>query len=371
MSLALAACGGGDDGNGNGGGNDPAPAAYTLGGSVTGLPGGGSVVLRNSNGDEVTAGNGAFTFPSRLPGGAAYSVTVANVQPAAATCTVGNGSGTAAGDVANVEVHCASAPAPAAGNFAYAGFSNTAGLRLNPSAEVVNTGSRDILRLTPPVANTGGSAYGTQAITLANNYSFSTRFTFNIHDNDIDPVFGTIGADGIAFVIQPLDNSLGGLGGGMGYFGIDPSFVVEFDSYNNPDFDPAPAVTGSRTEGDHIAVMLNGNSANHLAHAMTSPALELNGGQDITAFIDYDGANKLLEVRWSADGLRPAAAGIRYTIDLASLFGTAAVYLGFSASTGANYSAHDIVEWEFRNAYSPISAAPSVTSPVVSPTPTP
>ena len=41
------------------------------------------------------------------------------------------------------------------------------------------------------------------------------------------------GADGIAFVIQPLASDLGGTGGGIGYQGIDPSVAVEFDTWNN------------------------------------------------------------------------------------------------------------------------------------------
>ena len=38
------------------------------------------------------------------------------------------------------------------------------------------------------------------------------------------------GADGIAFVIQPISNDEGSLGGGIGYAGISPSIAIEFDT---------------------------------------------------------------------------------------------------------------------------------------------
>ena len=247
--------------------------------------------------------------------------------------------------------------------FSYANFADTTGLQVNGNATVADIAGRDVMRLTPAQDNTGGSVFSTQALALTSDYSFSTRFTFNIGSNH-QTEWGEIGADGIAFVIQTLSNNVGGLGGGMGYAGISPSVAVEFDPYSNW-FDPRNS--DSLNGNDHIAIMANGNPENHLAYAIVSPALELDSGRDITAFIDYNGASNLMQVRWSTDGLRPDDAGLSYSIDLANLFGVNPVYVGFTASTGADWSAQDIVNWSFNNIYAPIDATPTETVPAGSP----
>jgi N-acetylneuraminic acid mutarotase len=87
--------------------NSGGAAAFTVGGSVTGLVGGAGVVLANSDGDSVTVpANGAFAFGVALPVGANYVVTVFE-QPMGESCTVGNASGTVTGaSVVNVTVVC-------------------------------------------------------------------------------------------------------------------------------------------------------------------------------------------------------------------------------------------------------------------------
>ena len=251
--------------------------------------------------------------------------------------------------------------APAA-TFSYADFADTTGLQVNGNAAAADNAGRTVMRLTPPQGNAGGSMFNTQALALTNAYSFSTRFTFNIGQNNVNQ-YGEIGADGIAFVMQTLSNSVGGTGGGIGYAGISPSVEVEFDTYSNGGTDPRLPGSGALNGNDHIAIMQNGDPNNHLASVITSPTLELNGGQDITAFVDYDGSTNQMQVRWSTDGLRPASAGLSYTLDLATLFGSDPVYVGFSASTGADWSAQDIVNWTFNDNYDPITTAPTDTIP--------
>ena len=83
---------------------------YTVGGTVSGLGSGKSVVLRNSNGNETltAAANGPFTFVTPIPSESQYGVTVVT-QPAQQTCTVSNGTGTvAAANVTSVSVVCSS-----------------------------------------------------------------------------------------------------------------------------------------------------------------------------------------------------------------------------------------------------------------------
>ncbi|MCW8846993.1 MAG: Ig-like domain-containing protein [Gammaproteobacteria bacterium] len=83
---------------------------YTVGGQVSGLVAGESVVLQNNGGDNLTVvANGAFTFSTPVPASDPYNVTVLT-QPGGSvseTCLVTNGSGSASTvSVTNVNVVC-------------------------------------------------------------------------------------------------------------------------------------------------------------------------------------------------------------------------------------------------------------------------
>jgi len=97
LTVLLAACGGGND----------APLHYPLGGSVNGLAG-GTLVLQVNDGETVSlSADGTFQFPTELPRGTAYVVSV-QTQPnnPAQTCSVSQGSGTLNAAVNDIAVHC-------------------------------------------------------------------------------------------------------------------------------------------------------------------------------------------------------------------------------------------------------------------------
>jgi 6-phosphogluconolactonase (cycloisomerase 2 family) len=111
LALLLVGCGGG------GGGGDsgpplpppppPPPATYTVGGTVSGLDVGQSVILQDNGGDDQTvSANGAFTFAAKVSSGGSYAVKV-STQPQGMYCAVAGGSGTASADVSSVAVACA------------------------------------------------------------------------------------------------------------------------------------------------------------------------------------------------------------------------------------------------------------------------
>lgn len=96
-ALALAGCGGGK--------------SATVGGNLTGLNSGLTVVIQNSsNSDTLTlTSNHSFAFTKGLASSAAYNVIVLT-QPVGQTCTVANASGsisTSNASVTNVAVSCA------------------------------------------------------------------------------------------------------------------------------------------------------------------------------------------------------------------------------------------------------------------------
>jgi hypothetical protein len=98
LCLCLTAC---SNSNSNSSPN------LTLGGKVSGLAGSGLVLQNNHMGYLAVPANGPFTFVNTLSSGEAYNVNVLT-QPSNPTqfCAVVNGSGTANGNVSNVQVNC-------------------------------------------------------------------------------------------------------------------------------------------------------------------------------------------------------------------------------------------------------------------------
>jgi len=80
-------------------------AAFTIGGTVSGLTGTGLVLQNNGGDDLVIGGNGSFAFATPVASGATYNVTV-HASPSGQACVVTNGSGTATSNVTNVQVTC-------------------------------------------------------------------------------------------------------------------------------------------------------------------------------------------------------------------------------------------------------------------------
>ena len=85
---------------------------YSVGGTVSGLEGGESVVLTNNGGDPVTIDGpkgGSFTFPTPVASQTRYSVAVAEQPNGAKRCSVlpGTGEGVVeSSDVISVDVNC-------------------------------------------------------------------------------------------------------------------------------------------------------------------------------------------------------------------------------------------------------------------------
>lgn len=93
--------------------NPPAAGTYTLGGTVSGLPTGTTVLLKNNGLDSISVtANGPFTFPAALSYASGYAVTVAT-PPAGASCTLSNATGTVNNvNVTNVGVACTTTATP-------------------------------------------------------------------------------------------------------------------------------------------------------------------------------------------------------------------------------------------------------------------
>ncbi len=203
-------------------------------------------------------------------------------------------------------------------------FTNVSELTLNGATEVVDGD----LRLTSAQPWQTGSAFYNQAIAIDDMTSFSTEFQFKLSGGD-----GITGADGFTFMLQSDGlNTLGAAGSGLGYDGISQSVAVEFDTYK-----------WKELNNNHVAVLKNGDKNKHLAIA--TPTVDLNGGDILNAWIDYDGTTNLLEVFVSGSANKPGASLLSHNIDLDAVLGSTA-YAGFSGGTGGLTNAQDILNWE-------------------------
>lgn len=221
----------------------------------------------------------------------------------------------------------------------YVDFSSTAGLTINGNAAQV--GNR--LRVTPALPGQAGSFFSTSTVTLGPTASFSTFFQFQFTSPAVSDGLGA-GADGLVFVVQTVGNNVGGAGGGIGYFGIPNSVGIEFDNWNNGAIDD--------NSSNHVGIDVNGS----VDSIVTAPILEadLNAGDIWSAWVDYDGATQLLEVRLNRTGVRPAAASLSAILNLAAILGVPNAFVGFTSGTGAAWANHDVLTWQLEDRFAPI-----------------
>lgn len=175
-------------------------------------------------------------------------------------------------------------------------------------------------RLTDAINNQSGSVWNSEQISLEDPFDF----TFDVYLGDIPQ-----GADGIAFVLQPISTSVGSLGGGMGYEGISPSLAMSIDTYNN-------GASDGDIFDDHVAIMSNGSVEHFSADNLAGPVVALITGGNIE-----DGEWHTMRVTWNPttqiiNFFMDGAFRISYTGDVINdIFGgDPNVYWGFTGSTG-------------------------------------
>lgn len=244
-------------------------------------------------------------------------------------------------------------------------------LVLNGNWSKVNN---NVLRLTPAQQSRGGSAWFAALQPVAEG--FSTTFTFQITppaQNPDSPL--SFPADGIAFVIQNSSemgtSALGGLGGSIGYGGINNSLAIEFDTFANS-WDPEFVPNSNMFRANHVAIQSCGTGVNTSNHATCeiaiSPApVDLSKGPH-TVQIEYTPAipapPNCIECSFTPaalqvtiDGLAvfdgPVEVDLTRLLTLAQLPGSSegapldSAYVGFTAATGDFVENNDILSWTF------------------------
>jgi len=182
-------------------------------------------------------------------------------------------------------------------------------------------------QLTEETTFSAGSIWYETLINL--NLNFEINFSLNLGNLDAS------GADGMYFVLQPVGTGLGDAGGGMGYLGISPSLGVEFDTYQNGDYDD-PAY-------DHIAIQYNGVLDHGSIYNLDGPVQIISGVNNIedgeyhNAKIMWDAAAQHFQVFVDCD-LRVEFIAEVFDIIETVFAGDPEVYFGFTAGTGSLFN---------------------------------
>lgn len=170
-----------------------------------------------------------------------------------------------------------------------------------------------------------GSLWYSQLVDLRER--FITSFEMNLGCRDAS------GADGIAFVFQPVSTNIGVNGGGLGYQGISPSVAVEFDTWQNTNYnDPTY---------DHLGIMADGSIVHPGLKAPVPILANFGNVEDCNwrnVFISWRPDVDLLEVFIECE------RRIFYEGDIIrdQFGGNPEVYFGFTAATGAATNVHQV-----------------------------
>ena len=216
----LAACGGG-----GGGGSTPTPTptpTFTIGGTLSGLATGASVVLQNSGGNNLTVNaNGSFTFSNAVSSGGAYAVTVLTAPSSPnQTCTVTNGSGNASANVTNVAVACSTTTHTIGGTVS--GLTGTGLVLQSGTGQTLNVSASG--NFTFPTALASGSTY---AVTVQTQPSAPTQAC------TVTSGAGTIGAANVSNIAVNCATSAFTLGGTVSGLAAGGTVVLRNNNAND------------------------------------------------------------------------------------------------------------------------------------------
>jgi len=191
------------------------PAGFTIGGTVSGLPGHqfgfNGLELQDNGGAEMPVGdNGSFTFPTGVASGATYSVTVTvdPNNPIAQTCVVANGSGTATADVTTVQITCTTTTFTVGGTVS--GLTGTVVLQDN-GGDNLSVSANGGFTFATPVAS--GAAYAVTVLTQpAGQTCYVNNGGGNVGKGNVTGVIVTCGAGNGTFTIGGTVTGLTGTG---------------------------------------------------------------------------------------------------------------------------------------------------------------
>lgn len=222
---------------------------YFVGGTLSGLPTGGpaplTVILQdNAGAGYPVSANGPFSFPTPLPSGTTYAVTVQSA-PAGYYCAVGNGSGTVLnGNVSSVTVTCA-----VIGAFLY--VTNTGD---NTISTFVVDGNSGALLPVPGTVATGTDPVSIVGGCLAGGTGAGTLYVANKLSDTLSAYSADLVSGALTLITNPPIGT-----------GASPQFV-DF-AFANPACVPIALNVAGNTASSYVANPITGA----LAPALNSP----------------------------------------------------------------------------------------------------
>lgn len=182
------------------------------------------------------------------------------------------------------------------------------------------------IALTQDVADQYGTVWTKSRSVLTSDFEVNAEVYLGAN-NDV------AGADGMAFVIQTASSAQGSSGGGLGYMGINKSFAVEMDTYDNGG--------GEAGLGDHIALMKDGVVTAHSAWSQNPVSAVVNLDDDhyrkFRFYWDTTNNKVTVQIDLDADGTYETGETVydAVAIDMETYFGAGVpFYWGFTAATG-------------------------------------
>ncbi|QNN22516.1 PEP-CTERM sorting domain-containing protein [Planctomycetales bacterium ZRK34] len=197
------------------------------------------------------------------------------------------------------------------------------------STGLVTSGST-FLQVTSNDLSQGGSAWLKEKQSV--KHGFVTEFDFEFPNISPDGFNGSLGADGMSFMIQ--DNGLTGYNPGRA--GATGSVAIELDSFSNSE--PSAALLAIRKDGTRLVTV------NLDATSLNIDNLSDSGVHSVR--VEY--VDGLMDVYF--DGLLLINDQAVDLSDVADASGEA--YVGFVANTGGEGEEHNVLNWSFASAVS-------------------
>jgi hypothetical protein len=190
-------------------------------------------------------------------------------------------------------------------------FDRAGQLSLGGGAQLTN----NILALAPDGNGGAGQALINDTFAIDADFSFQTRFEFRLP---------AVGSPGVSFWIEPVGETLVSQG----------SLAVAFEPLT---FD------GAFLNANAIALLTPDVSPIPVAQAQAP--LDLDSGQPLTAWIDYDGLTNELTVFLSDTLTRPMTPALSYGLDLSAITGSEAAF-GFQTTVQGVERQSDLLSWQ-------------------------
>ena len=172
-------------------------------------------------------------------------------------------------------------------------------------------------QMTTTIMNDFASIWNNSMLNLNQPFQIEAELNFGTKD--------ATGADGMAFVLQQTSTTYAPTLGNADFAIIDPSLIIEFDTWNNQNYNDI--------NDDHVAILKDGSS-DHNINSLLSPVSlgNIEDGAWHTTTISWDPILQNLSVNF--DGVQVAT--LNYDVIQNIFNNNSAVYWGFTATTGGS-----------------------------------